>query len=206
VARLAGASGRVRLPLRRAVAVLALLVALSLALGWPALSHAQPGLGRFVRFTAQPLARGVPIGQEPPGTPLAGVHPAQPGIEQGSFRPLEPARLPLGLELVERATGPTGRHELHYRNADGVVILVNQEPAHEAMQTIAGDNAETVVVGDSEVLWLKAPQPGAVAQLSWERGGVFFQLWVLQPPAGGLSFVEARLIVEALIASQESAR
>ncbi len=74
------------------------------------------------------------------------------------------------------------------------------------MQTIAGDNAETVVVGDSEVLWLKAPQPEAVARLSWERGGVFFQLWVLRPPPGGLSFAEARPIVEALIVSQETAR
>ena len=206
VARQSGASGRARLPLRRAVAVLALLVALSLALGWPALSQARPGLGRFVRFTDQPLAQGVPVGQEPPGTPLAGVQLPQPGIAQGSFRPLEPERLPLGLELVARATGPTGRRELHYRNADGVAVLVTQEPARGAVQTIAGDYAETVVVGDSEVLWLKAPQPEAVARLSWERGGVFYQLWILRPPAGGLSFAEARLIVEALIASQETAR
>ena len=206
VARLAGTSGRARLPLRRAVAVLALLVALSLALGWPALSQAHQGLSRFVRFTAPPLARGVPVGQEPPGTPLTGFDLAQPGIRQGAFRPLEPACLPLGLELVERATGPTGRRELHYRNADGMVILVSQEPARGAMQTIAGNKAETVVVGDIEVLWLKAPQPEAVAQLSWEQGGVFFQLWVLQPPAGGLSFAEARPIIEALIVSQETAR
>ena len=108
VAGLTTTGGRARLPLRRAVAVLALVAALALALGWPVLSRAQPGLGRFVRVTAQPPGLGVPVGQGPPGTPLAGAPVAQPGTPQGAFRSIEPERLPLGLELVERATGRAG--------------------------------------------------------------------------------------------------
>ena len=207
VARAAGTRGRAQLPLRRAIAALALLAtALALAFGWPAISRAQPGLGRFVRFSAQPLGQGVPVGQGPPGTPLAGVHSPQPSGQQGAFRPIEPARLPLGLELVEQATESTGRRELQYRNEDGVVILVTQEPARGASTTIVAGKAETVVVGDSEVLWLKAPQPEAVAQLTWERRGVLFQLWVLQAPPRGLPFADASLVVEALTAAQEAAR
>ena len=150
-----------------------------------AISRARPGLGHFIRFTVGPAQEGLPPGAGPPGTPLVGVRPAQPGTPPPGLEPVEPAALPLGLALSDRSTLPSGRRELLYRNQRGLAILLTQEPAEGTRQRVAGGSPETVVVGDTEVLWLRWPRTDAVAQLRWERRGVLFQVIVLEAPTGG---------------------
>ena len=86
-----------------------------------------------------------------------------------------------------------------------MALLVVQRPAEAGPLVLPAGSGETLVVEDTEVLWLRDPRPGMVRGLIWERGGVVWWLQVLEAPAGGWPLEEARGVVAALLAAQGAA-
>lgn len=189
-ARLLREAGRGRrhprpLPVAAAILLALLLVGLTL----PAPLGARPGLGRFVRFAGGPGRPTAIVGAVPiPGSPA--VLP---------FVTRQPAALPLGLRLLGRATPGGERLDLDYRNDRGLVVRLGQERIEDVDFTLETRRGRLVVIGTTEVLWQPDPWPESVAALTWEDRGVLYNLVVLESPAGGLPFSDARQIVEALV-------
>lgn len=188
------ASPWVTVPL--AALLLALLVLpLSSRAGWP--------LGDVVHVGPFRSERAAPTDGAP--VVLRGVAtPQVPSLEPG-FRSVEPASLPQGLARAERSVPAAGRVELAYRSPTGLALHLAEVPAAGASVKVAPSPGQgTAVVGDTAVFWLGDPRPGTVSALFWERGGVFFELLVIESSAGGLPLADALAIVEAVVAAQDA--
>lgn len=96
------------------------------------------------------------------------------------------------------------RLEVLYRDGDDLALLVTRASAEPDMVTIDGPGMETTFVADTPVLMGTGIRPDTVAELLWERDGVFFALIVIESPVGvqdGLETSDALEIVEASIAA-----
>lgn len=205
-ARMAARAGRpVRPgPRQRPAAALALLALLLGALAWPLASTAGFPLGEILRFGPVPIERGG--GSEGGGLDLTGVAMPGPGNPDPAFPAVEPERLPLALERVERSVPEAGQIEQLYRSEAGLAVLLAQTPAGDPAVTLHSRWAgEVILVRGTEVLVLPAPWPGAAAGLVWARAGVAFELLVTESPPRGLAVSDAAGIVEALAAAQDAA-
>jgi len=195
-----------RTPRLLAVPLLALVSLLVLAFVIQPVTEAGFPLGRFVTFGEFEVKQWLP--EEERG-PVEHVAPSDPSVSELPFRTVEPAVLPLGLMRVERSIPGPERLELLYRDGGDLAILVTQTPAEPDMVTIDGPRMETTFVADTPVLMGTGIRPDTVADLLWERNGVFFALIVIESPTGvqdGLKTSDVLEIVEALMAAQDAAR
>lgn len=188
----------------RPAAALVPLVLLLAVLAWPLASAAGFPLGELLRFGPVPSQRGQ--GGEGAVVEVTGVTSPGAGDHNLAFRAVEPGRLPLALERVERSVPEAGRLELLYRSENGLAVLLAQTRVGDAVVALDPRWAgEVIIVGGTEVLVLPDPRPGLVAGLVWARAGVAFELLVTEPPPQGLAAADAAGIVEALAAAQDAA-
>lgn len=199
-ARIARTAARAERPVwprvMRALGAAVLVILAVIAL--PVSSSARGGIARFLRFDAFPAAAPRPAGRELSRPATRGVPPPVGSL---GFVAVEPARLPLGLALVERSAPHPARLELTYQNSAYLKVVIVQEPAATTSFWASAPNARTVWIDGAEVLWLQDPRPGTVSMLAWERGGVLFTLTPVIAPAGGFLFEDARQVVAALLDS-----
>lgn len=200
--RLEQEGGRGRAPQWVFVAPVLLLL-LTIGLVVRPVTEAGFPLGRFITFDHIEPSR-----SREETTLVEHVAPSAPDVSPLPFRSVEPATLPFDLVLAERSTPAEDRLQVLYRNGDDLAILVLQAPARPGMVTIDAPSTETLLVQDTTVLFVMDPRPDAVADLHWERNGVFFDVMVIVAPTGaygGLRMEDALGIVEALIAAQDAA-
>lgn len=180
------------------VALLVLLAAL------PPATQAGFPLGRFVHFAEVEIREALPLDAQ---KPIRHVAPTDPSITEPSFDAIAPAELPLGLARVEQSAPNPDRVELLFRNQAGVALLVTQLPADQGMVTLEPTGTEVTQVQGTDVLIVRDPRPDAVAALTWEHDGVFFDVMVIEAPPGahgGFKQTEALQVVGALMDGQNT--
>lgn len=190
-------------PRRPAVARFLVVLLVLLAVLPPATQAGFP-LGHFVRFAEVEIKQRLPLDEQ---RPVRHVAPSDPSGVQPSFGFVAPAELPLGLVRVEQSTPSADRVEALYRNEAGVAILLTELPAATGMVTLEAIGTDLATVRGVDVLIVRDPRPDAVAALTWERDGVFFDVMVIEAPSGahgGFKQTEALQVVEALMVVQDA--
>lgn len=191
-------------PLRRSAVVRLLVATLVVLAVLPPATQADFPLGHFVRFAEVEIKQRLPLDEQ---RPVRHVAPSDPSGVQPSFGFVAPAELPLGLVRVEQSTPDADHVEVLYRNEAGVAILLTELPAATGMVTLEPTGTDLVTVRGTTVLVVRDTRPDAVAALTWERDGVFFDVMVIEAPTGGnggFKQADALQVVEALIEAQDA--
>ena len=168
----------------------ALVVAL-LILVWPTASQADPGIAGAVRDMVPGMARSLPEGEEPPGTPLRGQ-------ELSPF--VTPIELPGGFTLYHAEGEGHERLELRYEDEEGRDFLLVQTSL-DSQYEVYSNRHWTEYIDDTQVLVGPGPYQGYLNGASWEREGMRFHLRPLVP--GAVSEEQAEAIVRHVMQVQD---
>ncbi len=161
-------------------------------------TDAATGLTRFIReWSERPQAASRDVALD---EPMVAVEATAVPSE---FSPVEPATLPFGLRLTERAVDPQGSVQLTYRNDRHLAIRLVQASARQARAAVLADETEVVTVGGIDVLWGRGHDVDDVSWLLWERGSVTFQVLVVEASTMRLTVDDIGPLVETIVAAQD---
>lgn len=177
---------------------LVLLLVLASSIAVQSTTDADFRLGRFVDLIERDQPDVAPDEAGPPGVALDRLDPSTVTEAELVFGPVDPAMLPLGLQLVGMSFPSRDRAELLYESADGVTILVHQQAAEESNTGVRPAQSDRLVVQRTEV-FVERDITGVVSRMVWEYHQVVFSIIVAETGGRQLTTDDAAAIAAALI-------